>query len=115
MDYAPGSPLGAAAHERFFIECDTHGRILWMNDRARARLGRLESLLEALPPSDLSALFKLLDPEPIAPWPAMASSLRCYTAMIDYTASNLYGKQYCFIGLLKGVKKNAKNRVASDA
>ena len=76
MDYAPGSPLGAAAHERFFIECDTHGRILWMNDRARARLGRLESLLEALPPSDLSALFKLLDPEPIAPWPAMASSLQ---------------------------------------
>jgi len=76
LDYAPGSPLAAAAHERFFIECDTHGRILWMNDRARARLGRLESLLEALPPSDLSALFKLLDPEPIAPWPAMASSLQ---------------------------------------
>jgi signal transduction histidine kinase len=49
LDQVPGPASSATAWERLFVECDKQGRILWMNQRARARLGPVESLFSALP------------------------------------------------------------------
>jgi signal transduction histidine kinase len=44
-----------------FIECDRQGHVLWMNERARARLGPVESLLSALPALHLPAASEMLE------------------------------------------------------
>lgn len=43
-----------------FLECDRQGHVLWMNERARARLGSVESLLTALPAPHLPAFNQML-------------------------------------------------------
>ncbi len=55
MDPVPGTGSSATPWERMFLECDRQGRVLWMNERARARLGPVESLLHALPALHLPA------------------------------------------------------------
>ena len=49
MVSAVGTASSTTPWERLFLECDLHGRVLWMNDRARKRLGHVESLFTALP------------------------------------------------------------------
>ena len=49
MNYIPGPASSATAWERLFLECDKQGRVLWMNQRARARLGPVDSLFASLP------------------------------------------------------------------
>jgi signal transduction histidine kinase len=56
----PGTGSSATPWERMFLECDRQGRVLWMNDRARARLGPMESLLTALPAPHLPAANEML-------------------------------------------------------
>lgn len=46
----PAGCSNPAARERFFIECDTEGRVLWMNAHARERLGGADNLLSAIEP-----------------------------------------------------------------
>lgn len=41
----PAGCSNPAARERFFIECDTEGRVRWMNAQARERLGDTDNLL----------------------------------------------------------------------
>ncbi len=60
MDHAPGPASSATAWERLFVECDKQGRILWMNQRARARLGPVESLFSALPAQHVPEASQLL-------------------------------------------------------
>ncbi len=60
MDPAPGTGSSATPWERMFLECDRQGRVLWMNERARARLGPVESLLSALPAPHLPAANEML-------------------------------------------------------
>ena len=60
MDQVAGPASSATAWERLFMECDKQGRILWMNQRARARLGPVVSLFSALPPLHLSEASQLL-------------------------------------------------------
>jgi len=43
-----------------FLECDRQGHVLWMNERARARLGPVDSLLTALPAPHLPAANQML-------------------------------------------------------
>src|SRR2546428_5293918 len=42
------------------MECDKQGHVLWMNQRARARLGAVESLFQALPALHLPQASQLL-------------------------------------------------------
>jgi signal transduction histidine kinase len=60
-----------------FMECDKQGHVLWMNERARARLGPVESLFEALPAPDLPDASQLLGSETEGPCRALVSSLKC--------------------------------------
>lgn len=60
MDPVPGTGSSATPWERMFLECDRQGRVLWMNERARARLGPVESLLHALPAPHLPAANEML-------------------------------------------------------
>jgi signal transduction histidine kinase len=60
LDPVPGTGSSATPWERLFLECDRQGHVLWMNDRARARLGPLESLLTALPEPHLPAASEML-------------------------------------------------------
>lgn len=60
MDSVPGTGSSATPWERMFLECDRQGHVLWMNERARARLGPLESLLSALPAPHLTAASEML-------------------------------------------------------
>jgi signal transduction histidine kinase len=43
-----------------FLECDRQGHVLWMNERARSRLGPVESLLKVLPAPHLPAANQML-------------------------------------------------------
>ncbi len=61
MDHVPDPASSATAWERLFLECDKQGRVLWMNARARARLGAVDSLLSALPTSHLPQASQLLN------------------------------------------------------
>jgi len=60
LDSVPGTGSSATPWERMFLECDRQGRVLWMNERARARLGPVESLLTALPAPHLPAANQML-------------------------------------------------------
>ncbi len=60
MDPVPGTGSSATPWERMFLECDRQGHVLWMNERARARLGPVESLLTALPAPHLPAANQML-------------------------------------------------------
>lgn len=60
MDSVSGTASSATPWERLFLECDKEGRILWMNDRARQRLGPVESLFDALPAPHLNEISRLL-------------------------------------------------------
>jgi signal transduction histidine kinase len=73
----PVPASSATAWERMFMECDKQGRVLWMNARARARLGPVESLFEALPAPDLPDASQLLGSRGEGPCRAMVSSLQC--------------------------------------
>jgi signal transduction histidine kinase len=60
LDPAPGTGSSATPWERMFLECDRQGHVLWMNERARARLGPVESLFTALPAPHLPAANEML-------------------------------------------------------
>jgi len=60
LDPVPGTGSSATPWERMFLECDRQGHVLWMNDRARARLGPVESLFTALPAPHLPAASQML-------------------------------------------------------
>lgn len=60
MDPVPGTGTSATPWDRMFLECDKQGHVLWMNARARARLGPVESLLTALPAPHLPAASEML-------------------------------------------------------
>ena len=60
MDPVPGTGSSATPWERMFLECDRQGHVLWMNERARARLGQVESLFTALPAPHLPAANQML-------------------------------------------------------
>ena len=60
MDQIPVPASSATAWERFFLECDKQGRVLWMNQRARARLGPVESLFSSLPSQHVPEASKLV-------------------------------------------------------
>jgi len=60
LDPVPGTGAGTTPWERMFLECDRQGHVLWMNERARARLGPVESLLHALPAPHLPAANQML-------------------------------------------------------
>ena len=51
---------GVSAWDRLFIECDSEGQILWMNERARARLGPARNFLDAVPSAQVSDAWQLL-------------------------------------------------------
>lgn len=61
MDQIPGPASSATAWERLFLECDKQGKVLWMNQRARARLGPVDSLFESLPRQHAPEASQLLD------------------------------------------------------
>jgi len=61
LDPVPGTGSSATPWERMFLECDRQGHVLWMNERARARLGPMESLLTALPAPHLPAASEMLE------------------------------------------------------
>lgn len=60
MDNVPAPASSATPWERLFLECDKQGHVLWMNSRARARLGAVESLFQALPALHLPEASQLL-------------------------------------------------------
>lgn len=62
--------------ERLFLECDRHGRVLWMNDRARKRLGQVDSLFSALPALHVPQASKLLQSVEPGAHQVLVSSLR---------------------------------------
>jgi two-component system NarL family sensor kinase len=64
LDQTPGPPSSATLWERLFMECDKQGHVLWMNQRARARLGPVDSLFEALPAPHLPEASQLLKAAP---------------------------------------------------
>jgi signal transduction histidine kinase len=45
----------------FFMECDSQGRIVWMNESARSRFATTSSLLEAVPPAKRGDAERLID------------------------------------------------------
>ena len=73
----PVPASSATAWERMFMECDKQGHVLWMNERARARLGPVESLFEALPAPDLPDASQLLSAEGEGRQMTLVSSLQC--------------------------------------
>jgi len=60
LDAVPGTGSSATPWDRMFLECDRQGHVLWMNERARARLGPVESLLTALPAPHIPAANEML-------------------------------------------------------
>jgi signal transduction histidine kinase len=60
LNSIPGPASSATAWERLFLECDMQGRVLWMNQRARARLGPVYSLFASLPTQHASEASQLL-------------------------------------------------------
>jgi two-component system, NarL family, sensor kinase len=73
----PVPASSATAWERMFMECDKQGRVLWMNERARARLGPVESLFEALPAPDLPDASQLFSSGGEGRRRTLVSSLQC--------------------------------------
>ncbi len=60
MDPVPGTGSSATPWERMFLECDRQGHVLWMNERARSRLGPVDSLFTALPAPHVPAAHEML-------------------------------------------------------
>jgi signal transduction histidine kinase len=56
----PERTLGATGWNRLFMECDNEGQILWMNDRARTRLGLTRNFLDAVPSAQVAEAWRLL-------------------------------------------------------
>jgi signal transduction histidine kinase len=56
----PDRPPGVPGCDRLFVECDSQGEILWMNERARARLGSARNFLDAVPSAQVSEAWQLL-------------------------------------------------------
>jgi signal transduction histidine kinase len=73
----PVPASSATAWERMFMECDKQGHVLWMNERARARLGPVESLFEALPQPDIPDASQLLGSAEEGRRRTLVSSLQC--------------------------------------
>jgi signal transduction histidine kinase len=55
----PGVPEGPD-HGQFLVECDRDGRITWMSESARARLGAPSNFLDRVPPSQRDQARRLL-------------------------------------------------------
>ncbi len=77
MNHVPPPASSATPWERLFMECDKQGRVLWMNQRARSRLGTVESLFEALPAPHLPQASQLLDASHPGRREALLSTLQC--------------------------------------
>lgn len=77
MDHGPGLAASSTAWERLLMECDFQGRILWMNGRARARLGPVESMLVALPAPDVPKFSEMLSSTQSGPGSAITSTVQC--------------------------------------
>jgi signal transduction histidine kinase len=73
----PVPASSATAWERMFMECDKQGHVLWMNERARTRLGLVESLFEALPQPDIPGASQLLSSVEEEGRRTLLSSLQC--------------------------------------
>ena len=76
MKNVPAPASSATPWERLFMECDKQGRILWMNSRARARLGAVESLFQALPTLHLPEAGELLSGGQTGRYRTLVSSLK---------------------------------------
>jgi signal transduction histidine kinase len=77
LDPVPGTASSATPWERLFLECDKEGRILWMNDRAKRRLGPVESLFTALPGPHLNEISRLLQSTSGGRQRPLLSSFQC--------------------------------------
>lgn len=76
MGSAAGTASSTTPWERLFLECDLHGRVLWMNDRARRRLGHVDSLFSALPAVHVPQASRLLQSAEPGAHQVLVSSLR---------------------------------------
>lgn len=76
MENLPAPASSATPWERLFMECDRQGRVLWMNQRARARLGAVESLFQALPAIHLPEASQLLSAGQTVRYRTLVSTLQ---------------------------------------
>lgn len=76
MEHLPGAAPGATAWEQLLMECDRQGHILWMNRRARTRLGPMENLFAALPALHAVQITHLLSSRESGARPKLMSSLQ---------------------------------------
>ena len=76
MENVPAPASSATPWERLFMECDKQGHVLWMNQRARARLGAVESLFQALPALHLPEASQLLSGGQTIRYRTLVSSLK---------------------------------------
>ena len=76
MENVPAPASSATSWERLFMECDKQGHVLWMNERARARLGAVESLFQALPALHLPQASQLLSGGQTIRYRTLVSSLK---------------------------------------
>lgn len=77
MDHVPSAASTATARERLLMECDRQGQILWMNRRARNRLGPMENLFAAVPALHVVQITHLLSSREPGLRPRLISSLQC--------------------------------------
>ncbi len=75
MDPVPGTGSSATPWERMFLECDRQGHVLWMNERARARLGPMDSLLTSIPEPHLPAASEMLQASALGNHRVLVSTL----------------------------------------
>jgi len=76
LENSPAPASSATPWERLFMECDKQGHVLWMNQRARARLGAMESLFQALPALHLPEASQLLGAGQTVRYRTLVSTLR---------------------------------------
>ena len=76
MDSAVSTATSTTPWERLFLECDLHGRVLWMNDRARKRLGQVDSLFTAIPALHVPQASQMLQSAEPGAHQILVSSLR---------------------------------------
>ncbi len=67
----PDRTLEVSGWDRLFMECDSEGKIVWMNERARMRLGPASNFLDAVPSAQVSEAWQLLRGRTSGDQPAM--------------------------------------------
>jgi signal transduction histidine kinase len=77
LDHGAALASSSTAWERLLMECDIQGHILWMNGRARARLGPVESMFVALPALDVPKFSELLSSREPGRRPEVTSTVQC--------------------------------------